>query len=57
MVSYFFKVIYLGILTVISAVNTGIIIIITAILIYNSNINNSLNYINKLYYLRKNPYS
>jgi len=57
MVSYFFRVIHLNILTVIFAVNTKVIIIITAILIYNSNISNSLNYIDKLYYLQKSPYS
>jgi len=57
MVSYFLRVIYLGILIIIFAVNTGAIIIITVILIYNSNISNSLSHIDRLYYLRKSPYN
>jgi len=57
MISHFFKIIYLNILTVISAVNTGVIIIITVILICNNNISNSLNYIDKLYYSQKSFYS
>jgi len=57
MINYFFRIIYLNILIITFAVNTKAIIIITVILIYNNNFNNNFNYIDKLYYLRKSPYS